>query len=580
MTTLLAAVLVAGSMADPQDRSGRDVRPTPVGTATVSGVVMTDSDTPVPLRRARVTLRNGALVFNRTIVTDETGRFEFQRVPAGEFTLAATKEAFVNTTYGARRPGGTGTPLAVADGVSITGLTLRLPRGAVITGTVVDGNGHPLAIAEVRAMEYAFVRGERQLTERGSGLTDDRGIYRIFGLRPGRYYVMAPAPRVPSAVEGDLLAPAEADIDRALKEIDTRSASAAGVTGAGRPVGYSPIYYPNVISSRDAAPIDLAAGQERAGVDLQIGLIANGRVEVTVVAPEDVSPVVQTTLIPAWEGALTGADGLHLGTRHTDGVIHFATVPPGEYLLTARANRRDAGSESALGAAAMVTVSAEATSRVALELGSGFTIRGRIELEGGAPLPQPLRSWRIAVTPTLTRGAVMLGNGLGEIQADGTFAVTGVMPGTYRLVATPPPAYADTWLPRVLTVAGRDVLEGTITINSDVSGVHVFYTNRIGQISGKLADANGVPADYHIIVFPADPRLRTAHSSRIQAVRASSDGSYAIKRLLPGEYLLAAVGDVEPGEWLDPLFLEHLVKAALPFTLADGEQKVQNLATK
>jgi hypothetical protein len=62
-------------------------------------------------------------------------------------------------------------------------------------------------------------------------------------------------------------------------------------------------------------------------------------------------------------------------------------------------------------------------------------------------------------------------------------------------------------------------------------------------------------------------------------VRPSNDGRYTFTGLLPGDYLIAAVPDIEPGEWFDPAVLEPLVKRAVSFTLGDGEKKAQNVAT-
>ena len=571
----VAALLACG--AGVQDRSGRDVPPTPVGTATVSGVVTTATDRPVPLRRARVTLLSREVNFNRTIVTDETGRFAFQRVPAAKYTLSATKEAFLEIAFGARRPGATGTPLVVADGAQVEGVILRVPRGGVITGTIVDGRGQPMPDVQISVMAYIYVRGERQLGMRSTGRTDDRGIYRVYGLRPGKYYVMASPPRVSFMAGGELLAPAEGDIDRALREIATAKASGPPVGGVGRPVGYASTYYPGVVGSRDAVAVELAAGQERSGIDLQLQLVAHGRVEGTITASEPMSPT-QVMLTPASEGPASGLEGLRTTTAPANGTFQFASVPPGEYFVTARANRAGGGPETGLGAGMLVTVTADTTTPVALELHTGFTIRGRVIFDGDAMPTGTLRSWRIAVAPTQARGTFLLGAGYGEIQPDGTFAIPGVMPGSFRLVATPPPAFADTWLPRAATVNDREVLEGSFDLFGDIDGVTVTYTNRVAQLSGKLQDASGAPvSDYHVIVYPKDARLWTPHSTRIQAVRPSTDGSYLVKRLAPGDYLVAAVIDVEPGEWIDPAFLQRLTPASLPVTLAEGEQKVQDL---
>jgi hypothetical protein len=64
---------------------------------------------------------------------------------------------------------------------------------------------------------------------------------------------------------------------------------------------------------------------------------------------------------------------------------------------------------------------------------------------------------------------------------------------------------------------------------------------------------------------------------RARAIRPATDGRFRIAGLPPGEYLLAALTDVEQGEWLDPSFLEKLVPASVRVALAEGEKKNQDL---
>ena len=83
--------------------------------------------------------------------------------------------------------------------------------------------------------------------------------------------------------------------------------------------------------------------------------------------------------------------------------------------------------------------------------------------------------------------------------------------------------------------------------------------------------------DYTVVLFPAEPSLWVPQSRRIQGVRPAADGAYVIRNLPAGNYLVAAVDDVEPGEWFDPAFLQRLVPAAVRITIADSEQKVQDV---
>jgi hypothetical protein len=79
------------------------------GTATLSGVVMNDETPAQPVRRAIVVLAGDGLRPSRGAVTDDDGRFSFSGLPAGRFTITASRASFVTSMYGATRPGRPGT---------------------------------------------------------------------------------------------------------------------------------------------------------------------------------------------------------------------------------------------------------------------------------------------------------------------------------------------------------------------------------------------------------------------------------------------------------------------------------------
>ncbi len=99
----LTAVIAQGAQAQPPVR---DARPSAVvGTATVSGVVVSADAQPRPLRRARVTLNGPGLAMGRTAITADDGWFSFDRLPPGRFTLGAFKDGYVPMSHGATRTG-------------------------------------------------------------------------------------------------------------------------------------------------------------------------------------------------------------------------------------------------------------------------------------------------------------------------------------------------------------------------------------------------------------------------------------------------------------------------------------------
>jgi hypothetical protein len=116
-----------------------------------------------------------------------SGQFVFPAVEPGLYLLAATREGYFPSAYGQRLPAGRGVPIKVTADSNFFG-ELRLRHKGAITGRVLDENG--VGTAGVRAVAY---RAKLPLRAAGSGVSDDRGVYRIYGLEPGRYWVRSAA---------------------------------------------------------------------------------------------------------------------------------------------------------------------------------------------------------------------------------------------------------------------------------------------------------------------------------------------------------------------------------------------------
>ena len=151
------------------------------------------ADTGRPVKRARVVVAGGGRP--RAATTDEQGRFRVTALPAGTYSITATKTGFVDGAFGQRRAVRTGTPVELTDGQQRADVDLKLMRGGVVTGRVLDEDGEPLARAMVTVLRQQYVRGEKQLTPAGTDQSDDRGQFRVFGLPPGDYFVSATARR-------------------------------------------------------------------------------------------------------------------------------------------------------------------------------------------------------------------------------------------------------------------------------------------------------------------------------------------------------------------------------------------------
>ena len=114
---------------------------------------------------------------------ESSGGFVFPTVPDGLYLVIATREYYFPAAYGQRRPDGQGTPVEVNADSSIFA-ELRMRRMGVLTGRVLDEND--IGMPNVGVVAY---RARLPLNSVGRGTSDDRGVYRIFDLQPGKYWV-------------------------------------------------------------------------------------------------------------------------------------------------------------------------------------------------------------------------------------------------------------------------------------------------------------------------------------------------------------------------------------------------------
>ena len=132
-------------------------------------------DHPRPDRRGRQRLADPARAGphhapeareSRVATTDQQGRFEIKELPAGRYTMTASKGGFVALQYGQRRPSESGTPIELGDGQTIDKIAIALPRGSVLGGRITDEFGEPVANASVSAWRYGYV-GRRAAHDAG-----------------------------------------------------------------------------------------------------------------------------------------------------------------------------------------------------------------------------------------------------------------------------------------------------------------------------------------------------------------------------------------------------------------------------
>lgn len=585
---ILLLVAVVGAQQQPP----RDAARPPEGTASISGRVLVDGDSAKPARRARVTLTNLARTSpGQTATTDDRGAFAFRGLATGRYELQAFKNAYLRASYGAARPDRNGTPVAVKDGEAVNNLMIPIVRGGVIAGTVRDLRGRPVPGVNVRVLRFSYdaVTGERTVrTPAGSAatITDDRGEYRAYGLPPGGYLVLIPPPSRGPGEDQSIRQLRSDEVRQALQSVRSGTATAPGPATVIPPalrgrLNYAPVFHPGVTDLAAATAVPLGIGEERGGIDIAYHLVSTANVTVTITSPSGPIPrMLVVRLAPAGpHTAILAGAGLRGPTTQPqgEGKYVFTGVAPGSYVVKASTGwgRGAAPTGPSEWAAAEVYVAGDDLS-VPLTLQPGVAINGRLIFEGAQPTSAQLQQLSFLLAAPASGGELQSGGGGGRVDAEGKFSFTRIVPDVYRLTFNGPGGFD--WSIKSVTANGREAWESPLRVNANEPlDLTVMFTDKPATLTGVLQEDGGRAAtEYYILVFSADRTHWTPGSRRIQMTRAATDGTYTVKGLPPGEYYIAALLDLESGEWNDPTLLDRLVKSSVRIILRDGETTTQH----
>jgi protocatechuate 3,4-dioxygenase beta subunit len=550
--------------------------------ASLDGTVVSDEEQPKPLRRALVTLSRRGLTDveggrsstgGRTVITDDQGRFHFGDLVAGQYGLTASKEAFVQRSFGSSRPAPTGRsnapPALSLRAGELRTITIRLPRGAVISGTVTDADGQPVGGIPITALADQFdpATGGRRLRPTGltaGAATDDRGEYRIYGLPAGTYVIVAqPASRF--GVDGPVL---------------SRSASES------RRVVPAPTYYPSTQDAAAASRIPIIAGEKRDGVDLQVQYVPTATIT-GVVAADDTAPLVnvRVALMRANE-PLTASALISATNAGADGQFTFHGLAPGRYTVRIQSWGPGGSDPTLRWGATDVAVDGEDVANVSIQLLPTVSVSGKVVFDGSSA-PRTPGAFRasLPLVPAMPTG---LPGQIPSLQFfdDGRFTISGIVPGNYLMG---PPGFAarglrtpiGAWWVKSIVLEGRELLDAPLDISHDSRDAVVTLTDQPSGVAGAVKNTSGDPVvGALVVVFSADRTFWFVDSRRVVGVYADAQGRYTIRNLPPGEYRAIVAQDLETGEWYDPDALQRLLPAAVPFTIAGVEAKTVDLVIR
>jgi hypothetical protein len=521
MTSVLIVIASAFCFAaQAQQRPPLDEKAEETKTGSISGRVVGESGQPLPY--AAVYVRSyGSGVQNRATTTDGEGSFQISGLDPFAYSVFAYLPTY---TPALRDPDSTQAPyFRVGDSVKI-----ELIRGAVITGTVTSSTGEPLVAVRVRVFMIRDSNGQaaRCETPVNERSTDDRGIYRIYGLPPGTY-----------------------------------------VVSAGGGVGYSPFnlsaydadiptYAP--ASTRDtAAEVNVRAGEEVTNVDIRYrgepGHVVSGNAS---------GGAVPTGFTIRLTSISKGAAQTTISAYQPPGGRGFSIsgVPDGDYDVTAQSS--SLSGDGAVSDHQRIKVKGADVTGVVLFTKPLGTISGRIVLEESKvpdckgkrrPLftETPVTPWHNEKIVAKDESPFFWGIGGATLpDKQGDFTLRNLAPGQYRFVTR---SLAKYWFVQSIflnpavapaakaAAANRPVDAGrhwvTLKSGDRLATLVVTFAEGAASFHGqiKLAEGQKLGPKVFTYLVPAE-REKAEDSLRYFAVRVAADGTFALNNLPPGRY--------------------------------------------
>jgi hypothetical protein len=601
--TCVVAVLLGAIVAAHAQRD-RAALQTAAGEGVISGQIVTASVPPTAVGRATVTLSGGGI--ERLTIADDDGRFSFEALPAGRYAVRVRKAAWLEGAYGATRPAGAGTPVALEAGERRS-VTINLARGAVIEGRLTLPSGAPATRTSVRVAPVGSTGSPRGVDP---AITDDRGIYRIYGIPPGDYVVSASPPVIPAMMQA-MYRPGAPELDAALERLGSRGkpaqpgaapVPATTAPASFRQIVYAPVFYPGVAAREDAVPITVASGDERLAVDFVFSSTPMSRVTGRLIGTSGSMAGAQVRLQPRGSRATTDArvapDGTFVVPAVAPGTYHVtAKLDPGRQVPAANEPRvvrmfdpaaDGSVSDDTLWGTAEVQVIGQDIEGLSIVLQPGGTMSGRLRFAGtAAPLPSAA-GLRLRLTPVAQPQSPVVGPASFttlreiEIPADGRFLIAGLAPGAQQLsVVLPAALTAAGWWARSAIAGDVDLLDAPVEMSPGrhMDDVDVVLSRARSSLTGRLQLTDGRPgSDYFVMAFSTNPGAWQTLSRRTHATRPADDGVFQIEDMPPGDYFLTVMSDFDPMMLSTPGFFEQAAAAAVRFTLAEGEQREQSFA--
>jgi protocatechuate 3,4-dioxygenase beta subunit len=479
----------------------------------VSGRVVTAAEG-TPVASSRVALipeheRRESQVY--AAISDSSGQFKISDVPAGRYRFLATHTGYADQHYQSTG-GDTGAILALQAGQEVKDVLFRMTLAAVFTGRVNDEDGEPMALIQVVALrrptdEETEDRDDsrstgQELLPAGIAQTDDRGQYRIFGLKSGEYYIRAVDDYEPM---NHVIIGSEWEVREALGS------------------QYAPVYYPGVTQIGQAKLLVINPGEE-AQVDLVLRRIKTVQISGRVIGA-DGKPATDAYLY--LEELSAGDYGVGTETD-SNGEFRVKGVAPGSYLLHAQQHSYE---EANYHASQKIEVGSDNIDSIMLALGRGVNFLGRLDVSG----PGTIRFERMSIS--LTSHGDQTAGAWARVKKDGTFQLLDVPDGTFSFSMN---GLEEGWYVKSVRLGTTDLLANGLEVEKGEGGgtIQVVASNGGSELTGLVTQDDKPMIGARVRLTP-DPETRYNHL-RTRTANTDQSGNFSFIGVAPGQYHVIA----------------------------------------
>lgn len=510
-------VLIAGPAISAQivSMSRLQQPPQPTGKGVIEGTVV-NAITQEPVKKAQVMLEGNASL---SAATDAAGHFLFRDLPAGSFTVQANASGYEGRGPLVMRGNGGGhfQQVKLEAEEKVSGVTISLTPNSSLSGRVLDEDGGPMPQCQTTLMQYEEQQGSRNLQQRNGAQSDENGDYRFTNVLPGKYYVLA------HCFESRTLP--HAFVERG-PDVDVPAES------------YAPVFYPGASDLAGAMRVTVAPGVDTGGINFRMKPVLGVTVRAHLsrppsnAIPENIQIILHVR-DPQLRQAIQYGPQVQQSEKY-----QFSHVPPGSYELEAFTMSGDSTENQAVFYAKMQVEVAPHMDPIEFALTRVPTITGTLTVEKDETNPSTFEMENVQINLNSMEQQFGWMQPQSKIQKDGTFTVTGVIPGKWRLFTGGIPAYVKSITWNDEQISGTD-----LEVGASGGKLNIVLSTKWATLDGTVTGDASPGETVNALVWPDEPSLGQM-GNRIAGI--DPNRHFQMGNMAPGKYHGCAIAEAQP----------------------------------